>query len=211
MQVLSDNGFYRAAVTHEEHPHPETDQMDITFRIAAGPQATVGEVKLQGDVGYSVGQIEDIAHIHPGDRVTADRVSSALQRIRKKFLKQKRLLAQVSIALRTYRPETNRVDFTFLVDPGPSVDIGVEGFKIRQSVLRKRVPVYEENALDDDLLNEGRRNLLDYLQTRGYFDAKIGIKKQSDSAKNELRAVYVIDAGIRHKLVRINILGNKWF
>jgi outer membrane protein insertion porin family len=211
LQVMADNGFYRASVTHDEHPHPETDQMDIAFRITPGPPAAVGEINVQGNTSYSKGQVEDIARMHPGDRVTADRVTNALQRIRKKYLKQKRLLAQVSIADRTYRPETNKLDFTFLIEPGPSVDIGVEGFKIRTSVLRKRVPVYEENALDDDLLNEGRRNLLDYLQTRGYFDARIGIKKQTDTARNELRAVYVVDSGARHKLVKLIITGNKYF
>jgi outer membrane protein insertion porin family len=210
-QVMSDNGFYRSAVTHDQHPHPETSQMDIVFRVTPGPPAVVGEITVNGTGGYSKGQVEDIAHMHPGDRVTADRVSSALQRIRKKYLKQNRLLAQVSIAARVYRPDNNALDFTFLIDPGPSVDIAVEGFKIRKSVLRKRVPVYEENALDDDLLNEGRRNLLDYMQSRGYFDAKVGIKKQSDPNKNQLRAVYVIDSGIRHKLVRVIITGNKYF
>ncbi|HMK22589.1 MAG TPA: BamA/TamA family outer membrane protein, partial [Terriglobales bacterium] len=65
--------------------------------------------------------------------------------------------------------------------------------------------------LDDDLLNEGRRNLLEYLQTKGYFDASVGIKKQSDPARNELRAIYVIDPGERHKLVRVDIVGNKYF
>jgi len=211
LQVMSDNGFYRSAVTHEEHPHPETSQMDVAFHVTAGPPATVGEITINGSGGYSKGQIEDIAHMHPGDRVTADRVSSALQRIRKRYLKQNRLLAQVSIASRVYRPDANALDFTFLIDPGPSVDIAVEGFKIRRSVVRKRVPVYEENALDDDLLNEGRRNLLDYMQSRGYFDAKVGIQKQSDAAKNELRAVYVVDPGIRHKLVKVIIIGNKYF
>jgi len=210
-QVMSDNGFYRSAVTHDEHPHPETSQMDVVFRVTAGPPATVGDVTVNGNSGYTKGQIQDIAHLHSGDRVTADRVSSALQRIRKKYLKQNRLLAQVSIASRIYRPEINQLDFTLLIDPGPTVDIAVEGFKIRRSVLRKRVPVYEENALDDDLLNEGRRNLLDYMQSRGYFDASVGIKKQSDNAKNELRAVYVIDPGVRHKLVKVFITGNKYF
>ncbi len=210
-QVMSDNGYYRSAVTHDEHAHPETSQMDVVFRVTSGPPATVGDITITGTGAYSRGQIEDIAHMHPGDRVTADRVSSALQRIRKKYLKQNRLLAQVSIASRIYRPDTNRLDFNFLIDPGPSVDIAVEGFKVRKSALRKRVPVYEENALDDDLLNEGRRNLLDYMQSRGYFDATVGIKKQSDPAKNELRAVYVIDPGIRHKLVKVIITGNKYF
>ena len=210
-QVMSDNGFYRSAVTHDEHPHPETSQMDVVFRVTPGPPATVGEITVTGTGAYSKGQVEDIAHMHPGDRVTADRVSSALQRIRKKYLKQNRLLAQVSIASRIYRPDTNKLDFTFLIEPGPNVDIAVEGFKLRKSVVRKRVPVYEENALDDDLLNEGRRNLLDYMQSRGYFDAKVGIKKQSDPSKNELRAVYVIDPGVRHKLVKVIITGNKYF
>lgn len=211
LQLMSDNGYYRASLTHDEHAHPETNQMDILFRLTPGAPAQVGVVTVNGNAGYSKGQIEDIARMHPGDRVTTDRVTNALQRIRKKYLKQNRLLAQVSIAERTYRPDANKVDYTFLIDPGPIVDIGVEGFKIRQSVLRKRVPVYEENALDDDLLNEGRRNLLDYLQTRGYFDAKVGVKKESDAANHRLRAIYVIDAGARHKLVKVIITGNKYF
>ena len=211
LQLLSDNGFYRAAVTHEERAHPETSQMDVRFHIAPGAAATVGEVSVQGNSGYSKGQIEDLAHVHSGDRVTADRISGALQRIRKRYLKQKRLLAQVSIAQKIYRPEKNRLDLAFRIDPGPTVDIAVEGYKIRQSALRKRVPVYEENALDDDLLNEGRRNLLEYLQTKGFFDASVGIKKQSDPARNELRAIYVVDPGSRHKLVRVEIIGNKYF
>src|ERR1700758_1017129 len=211
LQVMADNGYYRASVTHDEHPHPETSQIDITFRISPGLSASVGEVNLKGNPGYSKGQIEDFARMHPGDRVTADRVSNALQRIRKRYVKQNRLLAQVSTAERAYRSETNKLDFTFLIDPGPTVDIAVEGFKIRQSVLRKRVPVYEENALDDDLLNEGRRNLLDYMQTRGYFDAKVGVKKQSEPTTNTLRAIYVIDPSDRHKLMKVIITGNKYF
>ena len=211
LQLMSDNGFYRASTTFEEHSHPETNQMDVLFRIAPGVPAQVGQVNVSGDAGYSQGQIQDIAKMHPGDRVTAARVTNALQRIRKKYLKQKRLLAQVSVASRIYVPETNKVDYTFLIDPGPTVDIAVEGYKIRQGVLRKKVPVYEENALDDDLLNEGRRNLLDYLQTRGYFDATVGVKKQSDPAGNALRAIYVIDPGPSHKLVKLSISGNKYF
>jgi outer membrane protein insertion porin family len=211
LQLMSDNGFYRASLTHDQRLHPETDQVDVVFRVKPGAPAQIGKVSVKGDAGYSKGQIEDIARMHSGDRVTADRVTSALQRIRKKYLKQNRLLAQVSIAERIYRPDANKLDFTFLIDPGPTVDISVEGFKIRQGILRKKVPVYEENALDDDLLNEGRRNLLDYLQTRGYFDAKVGMKKQSDPTRNELRAIYVIEAGLRHKLVKVTITGNKYF
>ena len=41
-------------------------------------------------------------------------------------------------------------------------------------------------------LNEGRRNLISYLQKRGYFDAKVTFRKISNSS-NEFRVLYVID------------------
>ncbi len=78
--------------------------------------------------------------------MTADRVSNALQRIRKKFLKQNRLLAQVSIASRIYRPDINKLDFTFLIDPGPNVDIAVEGFKLRVVVTQARASLRRKRA-----------------------------------------------------------------
>ena len=46
--------------------------------------------------------------MHPGDRVTAARITNSLQRLRKKFQKQQRVLAQVSIAEQKYRSRIER-------------------------------------------------------------------------------------------------------
>jgi outer membrane protein insertion porin family len=210
-QLMEENGYYHSSISEEEKKNPETQQADIFFRITPGPQAQVGRVSVTGHPGFSQGQIEDIAKMHPADPASAQRVTRALDRLRKKYQKQNRLLAQVSVASRSYRPEVNAVDYTLNVEPGPKVDIVTEGFKIRRSVLKRNVPVYEENALDDDLLNEGRRNLVDYLQSRGYFESNVDLKKQSDPGGGELRVTYIIDAGPRHKLVKVEITGNKYF
>ena len=210
-QIMQENGYYRATVSAQEQRHPDTQQIDILIQIAAGAQAQIGRVTVRGNAGYSDGQIQDIAHMEPGDPVTVQRVSNALDRLRKKYEKQNRLLSQVSIASRVYRPEVNAVDFTFDIQPGPKVDIATEGSKISPRVLKRNIPVYEENALDDDLLNEGRRNLLNYMQSRGYFDATVGLKKHSEPPDTGVRVIYVIDEGPRHKLVRIDIAGNKYF
>jgi outer membrane protein insertion porin family len=210
-QLMEENGYYHSSINEEEVKHPETQQVDIFFRITPGQQAQVGRMIVTGHPGFSQGQIEDIAKMHPADPASAQRVTRALDRLRKKYQKQNRLLAQVSVASRSYRPEVNAVDYTFHIEPGPKVDIVTEGFKIRRSVVKRNVPVYEENAMDDDLLNEGRRNLVNYLQSRGYFDAKVDLKKQSDPGGGELRVIYTIDAGARHKLVKVDITGNKYF
>jgi outer membrane protein insertion porin family len=207
-QIMEENGFYRSALKTEESKHPETQLIDITFVLTPGPQARVGQVLVTGEAEFSRGQVQDIAKMHPGDPVTVQRVSNALDRLREKYQKQNRLLAQVSVASRIYQPSSNTVDYTFHIQPGPKVDIVTEGAGIKRSVLKKNVPVYEENALDDDLLNEGRRNLLAYLQSQGYFDADVGIKKHADPAQNEMRIFYVIDQGDRHKLVKVTITGS---
>jgi outer membrane protein insertion porin family len=210
-QLLQEDGYYRATVSHQEQPHPDTQQVDIRFAIRAGSPAHIGHVTVAGNPGYSQGQVQDIANMDPGDRVSADRVTKGLQRLRKKYQQQNRLLAQVSIVERAYHADKNSVDYTFQIDPGPRVDIGVEGFRINHNVLQKNVPVYEEGALDDDLLSEGRRNLLDYLQTRGYFDAQVEVRRQTNSTENDLRVNFIIDPGSRHKLLKVDIIGNKYF
>jgi len=93
----------------------------------------------------------------------------------------------------------------------PLVEIHIEGTKIRKGVLKKYVPVYEENAMDEDLLSEGRRNLRDYLQTKGYFDAEVNVRKEVDSAQNRLHIIYAVNRGIGHELSEILINGNKYF
>jgi outer membrane protein insertion porin family len=208
-QLMQENGYYRARVTAESTNNAENQQANILFRISPGAQAHIGEVKVVGTSNLSVAQVQEFANMHPGDRVTASRVSDSLQRLRKRFQKQNRALAQVSIAEQIYREKTNAVDFTYKIDPGPVVLITVRGYHISRGTLKKQIPVYEENAVDDDLLNEGRNNLLDYLQTRGHFDASVEIKKES--SPSVLRVIYVIEPGPVHKLVLVRITGNQQF
>jgi len=208
-QLMVENGYYEARVTAESTSNVTTQQVDILFHVTPGAQAHVGEIKVTGTSNLQPADVQSIAHMDPGDRLTAARITDSLQRLRKKFQKENRALAQVSIASQEYRKEKNVVDFTFQIDPGEVVVISAQGYHVSRGVMKREIPVYEENAVDDDLLNEGKRNLLDYLQTRGHFDAKVDIQKQSDG--KTLNVTYQIDPGPLHKLVLVEITGNKDF
>jgi outer membrane protein insertion porin family len=210
-RLLEDNNFYRATVPHFEQQDPLTQQVAVTFQIHAGDAARVGKIEIKGDGLFSQGQIEDMARLHPGDTVSAQRVASGLERIRKQYQKRNRWLAQVSIAEKTYVPDKNTVDYSLVIESGPVVEIRTEGFHLRKGTIRRNVPVYEEHALDDDLLNEGRRNLLSYMEAQGYFDAQVELRRESDESRNLLRVIYHITTGERHKIVFIKFTGNKYF
>lgn len=208
-QLMQENGYYQARVTAETTSDLTTQQLSILLHVTPGAQAHVGGVNVLGSSGLSSGEVEAIAHLTPGDRVTSGRVSDSLRRLRKRFQKQSRALAQVSITEQKYHPEINSVDFTFQIDPGPVVVIYATGFHVSRGLLKKEIPVYEENAVDDDLLNEGKTNLLDYLQTKGHFDATVDIEKQFEP--KIMRVIYKIDPGPVHKLELVQITGNKNF
>jgi outer membrane protein assembly complex protein YaeT len=210
-RVMEENGFHQSKVTTSEQRDEPQHEVNLTFRVVPGPHAAVGEITLEGDAGYSVEAIKDIAKLHSGDLVRSNRITRALQRIRRRYQKQNRLLAQVSVASRTYQSKRNTVDFVFKVDRGPVVEIAAEGFKLSQRILHRLVPIYEEGAVDDDLLNEGRRNIQNHLQTLGYFDASVSVSQHSTEGGKNLQVVYAVNPGDRHKLAAIRISGNRFF
>ena len=210
-RVMEENGFHKSKVTISEQRDEQQYQVNLTFHVAPGPRAVVGEITLQGDAGYSIAELKEIAGLHSGDLVASNRITRALQRIRSRYQKQDRLLAQVEVAGRTYNPDRNTVDYVFKVDRGPVVQIAAEGFKLSQHVLKKLVPIYEEGAVDDDLLNEGRRNIQNHLQTLGYFEATVGVSQHTPPDGKNLQVVYAVHPGERHKLVAIRISGNRYF
>lgn len=208
---MEANGFYRSSIQPEQTPNPDTQQIAITFHMNPGPQARVGKVTVKCTPECPTTDVQEVAKLRPRDLVTVQTSSSALERLRKRFRKRDHLLAQVRIAERSYRPQNNTVDYTLEINPGPRVEIISEGFKLSRRVLRRNVPIFEENAVDPDLLNEGRTNLLNYLQSRGYFDAKVDLKGPPVSAGDQLQVIYTVNAGARHKLVKLEIAGNRYF
>jgi len=210
-KVMQDNGYYKAQITGAEIPVPDRQQMNITFHVVTGSQARVGNIIVEGKSQLTSHEVQDLAKLHTGDRVRTQTVTRALQRLRKHFQRQGRLEAQTSMLGRKYMEPSNTVDYTFAIDRGPTVAIRTEGAKVSQGTLKRYVPVFEEGAVDDDLLNEGRRNLVDYFQTLGFFDVKIDVNRHIDSSNNHVDIVYVIDRGARHKLLRVDIDGNKYF
>ena len=210
-KVLADNGYYKSAITYELKPNQQTRQMGIDFHVVPGPLARVGQVTIEGDTGIPQDKVRSLTKLKSGAAVKQEHVTRALERLRKNYQKNNHLEAQVSLTERQYQPDTNRLNYIFKVDEGPTVAITTEGAKISKGELKRLVPVYQENSVDDDLLNEGRRNLRDYLQIEGYFDANVEVERHPVPAQNHLNILYVIDSGERHKLAAVKVEGNRYF
>ena len=214
------NGLYQASVKADAGRDPATAQMNLDFRVDPGKRARFDGVALSGDVGNSPGGVVRATHWQRfyglfGDRfgwegVTESRVQSGLHNLRLYYQKNDRLLAKVTLEKLDYHSATNRVTANVHIDLGPRILVRAQGARISRSRLRQLIPVYQEQSVDQSLLVEGKRNLLEYFQSQGYFDAKVDFEQKPEQGGQQI-IEYTIHRELRHKLVHLEIAGNRYF
>jgi len=208
-QSLEQNGYHRSQVTASTSDGGN-GLRNILFHVVTGPQARIGIVTLTGDAGMDVTQLRHRARIYAKTRANHDTLTRALTRLRSYYLKHDHLEATISLESQNFRASSNTVDLGFHSEQGPEVRVLTEGMRIHAGELRRLVPIYEESAVDDDLLNEGARNLRDSMQRDGFFDAKVSVKTVRPDATHE-NVLYTIDRGEKHRLSSISFTGNHFF
>jgi outer membrane protein insertion porin family len=221
-QTLAENGYYEGKVSVVTAKDDAGQQVNATFNVSAGPQARVGEVEVGGkDPGITVEVFRKKGHLNCSylalkfkksclAKVGRETTSTALSDVRKYYQKQDRLEATVSMQKQTYDASVKRLNYNFVDEQGPVVRVVINGAKISKSRTHLLVPVFEEGAVDNDLLNEGAFNIRDYLQQQGYFNAQVQVKLIGAGTANVV-VQYDVNEGQRHKVTAVTIKGNKYF
>lgn len=216
LDVLRHNGFYEVDVQPETAFDDVTQQVRIDFQIDPGKRAKYDGVIANGKTDRPLESIvKSTRWLRPfgwfGWRpVTESRTQTGIDKVRSWYPKHNHLAAKVSLVKMDYHPSTVTVTPELAVDSGPLVTVRVRGAKLSDGRLRSLLPIYEERAVDKDLLMEGTRDLAAYFQTKGYFDVRVNYNIALPPGGDEL-IDYEVDTGPRHKLVKLDIEGNKYF
>jgi outer membrane protein assembly complex protein YaeT len=142
--------------------------------------------------------------------MTAARVRQALDGVRSLYERENRLEAKISLENIQYAETTNTATPTLHIEAGPRIQVNTIGSDIGRGKLRRLVPIFEEHAVDRDLLVEGSQNIKNYLQSKGYFEAEVVFKEQA-VINDKANIDFLINEGSRHRLAEITIEGNRYF
>src|SRR5579884_625728 len=208
--LLAENGLYKASIRVETKGHPDTQQLDITFLVTPGPRAGFGDIRLPGQADVTPQQVRHITRWSRGRRFTQPAVERGMARLQKYYQRTDHLMAAARVVEREYVPGTRLVNLTIEIDPGPRVEVALSGAKLSQKELRRLVPIYEEGSVDRDLLAEGARNLRDYFQTQGYFEAKVDYDEHPEE-NGVVLVEFQATLGEPHEFVRLEIDGERYF
>ena len=214
-RLMETNGLFRSQIQPFLTYGNAYQQVNIRFDVTSGPRAHFTTPVLLGDVKLDPQRILKATKfrrwiLNTWKPMTETRVQRGLNSVRLLYQRENRLEARVSLESMKYDPATDTALPTLRIEAGPKILVNAIGAKISQSKLQRYVPVFEEHSVDNDLLLEGEHNLRDYLQSQGYFEAQVAFKQQR--VVNDQAAIdYIVNTGSRHKLVAIEIGGNKYF
>ena len=214
-RLLENNGLYRATIRPVFDYDSQYQQVHIRFEVDSGPRARFSEPALHGDLKMDPTRIVAATKwrrwlLHTWKPVTQVRVRDGTSGVAKLYQKEDRLEAKVELEQMPFDAETRSALPTLRIDAGPRIEVRALEADIPQKKLRQYVPIFEEHAVDHDLLVEGQRNLRDYLQSEGYFNADVEFKEQR-VINDQATIDYLVSRGERHKLVAVEISGNRYF
>ena len=215
-KLLEEVGYFNVTITPQYSPDETTRLMTVILKAdAINSPAKIRNVVISGDQKLlSEKDLRGALKISEGDDFNADKIDKGTDRIRQKFVDGGYLTAKIRPEW-TYDKATNRVDLSIQIDPGKTTTIQVteEGGKnsqISEKTLRTLVPIFEEGAVDSDLVNEGRDNIVGYYQQLGFFDAS-ATAQVSEGADQSVRVEYVVTKREEHRVRSIRILGSAFF
>ena len=211
--LLERNGLYSAEVTPKIERDPIHQEVSITFQVDAGKRARLTLPEVTGDTRIPADTLAGAAKYKAWFRwkpATGDNVQSGVRNILNRYAKKDRLTASVTLKNREYLASENRVRASIEANGGPVVKIKAQEAKISQGKLKKYVPVFEEQSVNNDLLVSGARNLRDYFQFQGYFDVQVDFKIATP-VKDLEEITYFVGLGERHRVASVSVTGNRYF
>lgn len=220
LEFFHRTGFFMATV----EPKPQIDNahlvVNVEYDINLKRRAKFGNVMLAGVSEQETKKLNDSLHsirarikgayIKPGKPYRLKNLTAATAFLLQQLGNQHFLAARVKLVSTLYNPETNRTDIRYDITQGPKIEIKLAGAHVWRRTQKKLIPIYQENTVDPDLVNEGAQDLTSYFQAKGFFGAKVQSHIQRDPSGG-VTVLYQITKGPRGKVEAIEFHGNEHF
>jgi outer membrane protein assembly factor BamA len=183
VQFLQRNGYFEAKVEPRVQVDKTHGLANVIFQTTMGRRAKFGKVDISGTTPAETAKLRQVLHsmvarmkgsaIREGKTYNYKTVQNATLYLQNTLLKQGHLGGVVKLVGASYDSQSNKADVNFEVKTGPTVHVELRGVHVWSWTKKKLLPVYQAVGLDPELIAEGRQNLLSYVQSKGYFDAKV--------------------------------------
>ncbi len=222
---LNRNGFFEASVRPEVDYDQAHQLANVTFHMVLNQRAKVGQINFLGPRPEESAKLARALHswgarvrgdtLKPGKKYTLERIQGAEKYLRSYLTGEHRLIKRLRLQHVQYHPDTRRADLFFEAGLGPPVSVRLTGARLTRipwlqgRSMRTMIPIFDEGSVDPELIQEGRQNLVNFFQKKGYFDVRV--QSQVEEKPDRVNVVFQVNKGKKHKVAEIAVHGNTHF
>lgn len=213
---LQKSGYFQAEVQPQIEVDKQHGIVNVVYHAKLGRRARFGIIDIAGTSPVEATQLERKLHswiarlrssaLIKGKPYSSKQVQNATAYLNTALMKQGFLGAQVKLIGAEYDPATNRADIHFEVATGPKVRTEIIGVHLWSWTKQNLLPVYQQAGTNPEIIQEGRQNLLSYMQKKGFFDAQVTAEVEPQPGTETI--TYRVSKGARHKVTDVELAGN---
>jgi outer membrane protein insertion porin family len=217
LTFLRRNGYFKAEVKPEVKVDKANGLANIDFNVTLNKLADFGDIVIKGAGEEEAAHLKaslrgirarmKVAAIREGKNYSLNTLENAVDYLESHLQKENHLGAMVKLIGAEYNAETNRANIIFDVRSGPVVHAYVEGAHLWPWTRHKLLPVYQQNGLTPELIQEGRQNLLKRFRQKGFFDVQV--TTDTTEGPEGVTILYKVEKGERKKIADVTFTGNE--
>jgi outer membrane protein assembly factor BamA len=220
---LHRNGYFQSEVHPEVHVDEATGLANVDFQIKLNRRAKFGDLVINGPAPDQAQHLKDMLRsirarlkssaVREGKSYSLKTLEKATQYLEARLQSEDRLAARVQLIGANYNAETNKADITYDVDIGPIVHGEVSGVRVWPWTRHKLLPIYQQNGLTPELIQEGRQNLLREFRQGGLFGGfhDVQVDTETKVEPNGVSVLYKVKQGPRKSIKNVAFSGNDHF
>lgn len=180
-----DEGYISASVAAGLELRPEPTESTLVFTIREGPRARIGAVRITGVEPGSDAAAARTLHLVTGRAWNAGDLAQRLDRFLGGWRKDGYFEASARTAA-VPRDGGALVDVTVDLDRGPLVVLDLTGDPLPKQRVDELVPIRREGSADEDLLEDSKRRIENYLRGQGYADARADYRRSPSADRLDI-------------------------
>ena len=204
---LAARGFVQARVTTALETD-ESGRSTLRFDVAAGRRARVGKVSIAAE--GVLPRVRNGLEVKSGEIYDGPAIERQLDVVRTRLRREGHY--EASALVRPTPAGTSPagdplIDLDITIVPGPLVTLRFEGDPIPVARQADLVPVAREASVDEDLLEDSLRRILQFLYQQGHWKAAVGYRR--DATPGGLVVTFTVTAGEVFRIGRVDVEGSR--
>lgn len=203
--ALRDAGYLSARVA--QRTDVTGQRVTLSFAIEAGERAYIRSIDVVGASGLPVAEFLDTLGLAVGGPFRREALNARLDRYLAERRRRGFFSARVSVSP-TLSEEKQRVALTLTVSQGPHVRLAFKGDPLPSDRWAELAPVEREGSADEDLLEDSRNRIQEYLRAQGYREAAAPYSRAESDG--ELLITFTVSRGPQYRVGAITVEGNRF-